>query len=171
MLIGFKIIKLQLASSPNCCVWKLASQLLNFINFDMTSNRTNGNESTIIVSTREKITTYSTISAIRTLNITVNYCRVQPAKFNWTSMEKGFILSAFFTGSIFTFLCGPLIHKVGGARIVGIACILTAIIELTSPFQFVTNVYVFIIGRVFVGFCGVSNSQFDHSLSFQKIYV
>lgn len=92
--------------------------------------------------------------------------RFQPAKFNWTSREKSGILSAYFPGSIFTFLGGLVVHRLGGAKTVGIASVIVAVIELSSPFLFRAHIVVYMVGRTLIGLVEVSEPQLRQKLLF-----
>lgn len=81
------------------------------------------------------------------------------ADFNWTSFEKGLILSASASGHAFTFVSGFFINKFGGAKVVGIATSLIAMLTTLSPIFVRIHVGLFVVGRALEGFFEVSKQK------------
>lgn len=77
---------------------------------------------------------------------------VKEAAFDWTSTQKGLILSSFFYGYITTQLIGGVIAaKIGGNRIFGIGIGMTAILTLLTPLAAKSHLYVLLAVRVIEG--------------------
>lgn len=83
-------------------------------------------------------------------------CISQDADYNWNSVEKGYILSAFSFGHCFTFLSGSVISKYGGANIFGAGIALTATLATLTPLFLNIHVFVFVLSRVLQGLFEVS---------------
>lgn len=75
----------------------------------------------------------------------------QNADFNWNSREEGLILGAFSIGCAFAFLSGFIVRRFGGARIIGINAIISAILVILTPFLVRIHLYAFIFDRVLLG--------------------
>lgn len=93
------------------------------------------------------------VSMTEIKNITLgNGTIIQEQAFNWTSTQKGLILSSFFYGYITTQLIGGVIAaKIGGNRIFGIGIGMTAILTLLTPVAAKTHLYVLLAIRVIEG--------------------
>ncbi|XP_065208358.1 sialin-like [Planococcus citri] len=75
----------------------------------------------------------------------------QKPEFSWDMKTKGWILSVFSYGFLFSAVGGYLSTKYGGVRVVGLGVMCTAIITILSPVTLRTSVYLFAIGRVAEG--------------------
>lgn len=72
--------------------------------------------------------------------------------FNWSSMQKGLVLSSFFYGYITTqFIGGYVASKIGGNLVFGVGIGMTALLTLLTPIAAKTNVYVLIAIRIIEG--------------------
>ncbi len=79
------------------------------------------------------------------------YHFIQEPEFKWTSKDKGFILSLFFYGYLFSPLGGLLSSKYGGTTIFGCGIGLTALLTILSPFLLRWNMYAYSVARVLEG--------------------
>lgn len=72
--------------------------------------------------------------------------------FNWTSLQKGLVLSSFFYGYITTqFIGGYVSSKIGGNLVFGVGIGMTALLTLVTPIAAKTNVYLLIAVRIIEG--------------------
>ncbi|XKL68360.1 hypothetical protein PGB90_003851 [Kerria lacca] len=90
-----------------------------------------------------------------------NETRIKEAEFNWSSVEKGLILSSFSFGYFFSPLGGMLASKYGGVTVFGVGIMITSVLTMLSPIFVRLNTIVFMIGRIFEGIaesCSISGS-------------
>lgn len=80
----------------------------------------------------------------------------QEAEFNWSSVEKGLILSSFSFGYFFSPLGGMLASKYGGVTVFGVGIMITSVLTMLSPIFVRLNTIVFMIGRIFEGIAEVN---------------
>uniref|UniRef100_A0A0R3RHV9 Sialin n=1 Tax=Elaeophora elaphi TaxID=1147741 RepID=A0A0R3RHV9_9BILA len=71
----------------------------------------------------------------------------------WMKEEKGYVLSAFFWGYIFSqILGGYLASRYGGRLVIGFTVLGSALLTLISPVAATTSVFAFIVVRALIGF-------------------
>ncbi|XKL62489.1 hypothetical protein PGB90_002322 [Kerria lacca] len=85
-------------------------------------------------------------------NITIgNRTYIEKSEFNWSSVEKGILLSLFSYGFLLTPAGSLLSIKYGGATICGLGIGLTGLLTIVTPFLLRFNFVVYSIARVMEG--------------------
>jgi MFS transporter, ACS family, solute carrier family 17 (sodium-dependent inorganic phosphate cotransporter), other len=100
---------------------------------------------------------------------------ILPPEFDWSSTQKGLVLSSFFYGYILTeFIGGYIAAKIGGNRIFGIGIGVTAIMTLLTPYAAKLGFSVLLTVRIIEGiFEGVSytfiyNYYFNNNINYYR---
>lgn len=88
----------------------------------------------------------------------------QKADFNWSTKEKGFIISAFFYGYLASPFGGILSVKYGGVVIYGLGIAITGFLTILSPFIIRINIWAYGAIRVLEGIVEVSNQIYMKNL-------
>ncbi|XP_065208297.1 vesicular glutamate transporter 3-like [Planococcus citri] len=76
---------------------------------------------------------------------------VRRPEFEWSSQDKGFALSAFSFGYIFTVVGGLMAAKYGGATVFGVGIALTALATFLTPYLVYLDFKWFIMSRIVEG--------------------
>ncbi len=80
----------------------------------------------------------------------INY-DFQKAEFEWTFLEKGYLLSSFSWGFFFSSLGGIVATKVGGTNVFGYGLLVTAVFTVATPWLIRFSIVAFTICRIVEG--------------------
>lgn len=86
-----------------------------------------------------------------TLTMATSSTHLQKAVFNWSSKEKGIILSTFSYGRLLSPIGGLLSGKFGGSTIYGIGILVTASVTFFSPIFLYTHFNLFVVTNIILG--------------------
>ena len=84
-------------------------------------------------------------------DVTLNYFDYQLPEFDWSSNEKGVVLSTFSYGRLFGPIGGVLAGRLGGSTLFGIQILVTALVTLATPFLLYNSFVLFVITNVILG--------------------